>query len=112
MRALKWILTLKDKAVAEPTLEAILQAVAQEMRVPMKEMLAHRRFNAYCRARFVYYYAAYRLTSQKEEAIAAMVNRERSAASYGKTQVERDINRYEPFVSRIVSQFSTRREAA
>jgi chromosomal replication initiation ATPase DnaA len=112
MSAFASILTLRETKQPEPTLEAILQAVAQEMRVPVKQMQSRRRFNEYSRARLVYYYAAHCLTSQKEEAIASVLHKERSTASYGKMVVERDRERFEPGLSRVLSRFTQWRQAA
>lgn len=112
MRAAAYILTLRDARTPEPTLEDILAAVAEITRVPVKEMLAHRRFRPYSRARMIFYYAATVLTSHKEEAISHTVNRERSAASHGKCLVQRERDRFEPELSTVMARFQPMRQAA
>lgn len=106
------ILTLADARPPEPTLEALLEAVAVICHVPRKELMARRRWASYAKARNIYFYAARTLTSEKCIAISGILGRDHSTGSNGYLNVVRNPARYEPELSRVMSRFQPMQEAA
>lgn len=106
------ILTLADARPAEPTLEALLEAVAVATHVPCKQLMGDRRWASYARARHIYFYVGRQFTSVTWKAIGRLVQRDHSTVTHGYYKVQRNPAAFEPELSRVLAQFQDLKEAA